>query len=65
MIDMTTEEIRIFNILSRKLCDEFLKDDRCEYCPFYQWDSYFNCFNQDNYKYPMSEGYDLEGDADE
>lgn len=51
---MIKEDVKLFNILSRKLCDELKNDDRCMDCPFYQWDTYFNCFNEDNCDYPLS-----------
>ena len=40
---MTEQEIKIFNELANKLCDELTTEDRCENCPFYQWDGYFSC----------------------
>ena len=52
---MTNQEIKIFNILSKKLCNELSKNDKCAYCPFYQWDTYYNCFNEDEFEFPLNE----------
>lgn len=52
---MTKEEIKIFNKVSRELCDKLKSEDKCECCPFYQWDTYYNCFDEDGYDYPLNE----------
>lgn len=52
---MTKEEIKIFNELSRKLCNELKNKDDCLHCPFFQWDTYFNCFDEDDCEYPLFE----------
>ena len=52
---MDKEDIKIFNELSRKLCDELKNKGECINCPFYQWDTYYNCFDEDKYEFPLSE----------
>ena len=52
---MNKEDIKIFNELSRKLCNELKYKDNCMDCPFYQWDTYFNCFDEDKCEFPLSE----------
>ena len=52
---MTKEELKVFNELSRKLCNELKKNDKCLHCPFYQWDTYYSCFDYKDCEYPLTE----------
>lgn len=52
---MNREDINNFNILARKLCNELKPENKCAYCPFHQWDTYYNCFDEDMCEYPLYE----------
>ena len=60
---MNKIDIAMFNELSRKICNELKPKDKCMSCPFYQWDTYYNCFDENGFNYPINEGDDLNNDS--
>lgn len=51
---MNKEDINKFNELSRKICKELKPKDKCMKCPFYQWATYYSCFDYQSYEYPLN-----------